>query len=95
MPLFNTAHTEYTRSISDYVRLYCLNSEIFGVRSAGVLSVFAAIWGDDANIGNILGLCTADVIAIMGSTCLAVSTLILRLLVELKYILNTPSILRV
>ena len=63
------------------------------------MSVVAVLLEEPANIGNILGLCAADIIAITGITfCLAVidSTLILRVLVPLKYILsNTPSILRV
>ena len=51
---FNAAHTacEYTRSISDYVRLYCLNSQssISGLDTAGVLSVLVVIWEDAATI---------------------------------------------
>ena len=85
MPSFNTA-SEYTRSISDSVRLYCLNSEssISGLYTAGVLSVLAANWEDAANTGNILGVCAADVVAVVWAVlCLAVSTLILRLLAAL------------
>ena len=94
-------YCEYARSSSDSVRLYCLNSEIVGIRycRCRLVSVVAVLLEEPANIGNILGLCAADIIAITGITfCLAVidSTLILRVLVPLKYILsNTPSILRV
>ena len=49
----------YTRSFSYYVRLYCLNSEYC---DTAVLPVLAEIWEDTASIGNILGLCTADML---------------------------------
>ena len=57
-----------------------------------LLPVLAVIWEDTARIGNTLALSTADIMmALWAVLCLAVSTLILRVLAALRHISILPA----
>ena len=52
----------YTRSISDSVRFIVPEFGVFRGSILQALPVLALSWEDTASTGNILGLCTADVL---------------------------------
>ena len=61
---------------------------VFRASILRVLPVLTVVWEDTANISNNLGLC-ANILPLLAVLCLAISTLMLRVLAALKFILST------
>ena len=60
---------------------------VFRASILRVLPVLTVVWEDTANISNNLGLC-ANILPLLAVLCLAISTLMLRVLAALKFILS-------